>query len=1016
MQQYQLTPETILSEDGGKRYLLEAYPQLAPCFEKTNKKISLRPEDKTPSVGVFQHKDTKWWFLKDFGGGGDNKAKTPIQICMEVNNCGYGQAIKILAQFYGHEVKNVEPSADYSSRPATPDEHPREIRITKYKEFTQSEILTVLSPKAWEGIEHAGLANGGDDKKRFEFAVEIFKYYRFKSVESYEQVSEDGKTVHIYTSNADYPIFAFDEGDFQKIYKPKGDKKYRFMWVGKKPENYLHGLAQHENFIKANKSANEKAYNEAIERGQDPPREKLPEKLTDIMLCSGGSDGLNAAALGYRVVWMNSETAKLQKEDFKRIMKIVTFFYNLPDIDITGREAAKSLAFRYLDIRTVWLPSTLSYWTDARGNACKDLRDYLKHYDKKSFKKLVETSLPFKFWDEQPAYDKDGNQKWKFNRPLMQYELNHVCTYNFLQMNGFYRYPTEKARNGGYIYIQVDRNQVKTVEPNQVKNYIHTFLKERQQPEDLRNAMYRSQQLSENSLSNLEEFEPDFRHFGRDFQYMFFKNATWKITKDGIEQVKAPNIYVWDYKVMNLTIPNAAGVNVEHDVKILPDMFKITGDATTGWRYEAITKDCDFMNFMINTCRIHWRSELEERMEFWQLSEKKREEYIIANGLTQEDIDNLMSFQSATKQEWYKNKNKFSLDGELLTDEERAEQHQAMANRIFSIGYLMHRYKDLAKPWAVFLMDYRISEEGASNGRAGKGLLAKALYKFLKHAWIDGRKTDVFDYEHVWEPIDRWVTDLIHIEDWDEFQNFTRLFGPLTSSMMNNPKGKAMITLKYEEYGKFLIDTNFADRYMDGSSKGRKLHGVFSDYYHEDTEHYREFRTPFTELGRRIFDDWDLEQWTMFYNFFAQCLKFYLSVANQDVKIDPPFSNIARRNSLALMGENFRHWADTYFMGKMNILVPRTDAYDDCKLATNSKILTPQGFFKKIQAWAEFNGYKFNPEHVAGWQKSSGTSKYGSIKKMVPNPSTPGKNTSKEFIYIEGNEQELIVDKDEKGM
>lgn len=991
--EYSLTIEKVLQEDGGKSYLLDAFPQLEPCFK--GKKVAFRPDDKTPSTGVFQHKETKWWFVKDFGGGAD-KAKTPIQMCMEANNCGYGQAFKILAKFYGHNIKNVEPSPDYSSRPATPDDHPKDVRITGYKEFTQSEILTVLSPKAWEGIELNGLSNKDDDKIRFEFAVEIFKYYHFKSATGYEQVSEDGKTVHIYTSTPEFPIFVFDEGDFKKIYKPKADKRYRFMWVGKKPENFVHGLTQHELYIRNNVSSNEKAYNEALEKGLDKPKDKLPEKFEDITQVSGGSDGLNVACLGYRVIWPNSETAKLKKEDFKRIMKIAKYFYNLPDIDITGREAAKALAFQYLDIRTIWLPASLSNYTDARGNACKDVRDYLKHYDKKAYKRLFETALPFKFWDEQPATDKDGIQRWKFGRPLMQYELNHVCTYNFLQMNGFYRYPSEKGKDG-YVYIQVDGNKVKKVESNEIKNFIHLFLRERMMPEDLRNAMFKSQQLNEGSLSNLDEFEPNFKHFGKDFQYIFFEKSVWKVTADKIEKIKSPNVYVWDFKVINLDIPDESGRITNYDVKILDDLFAITGNEKDGWKFEAKRTDCDFMNFMINTCRIHWRTELEERMNIWDLDAKSREEYKIANLLSDDDMKILMAYQNEETQKRYKERFKFSLDGELLTEDEISEQHQAMANRIYTIGYTLHRYKDLARPWAVFLMDYRISEEGASNGRAGKGLLAKALYKMLKNAWIDGRKQDVFDYQHVWEPIEKWVHDMIHIEDWDAFQPFPRLFGPLTSSLYSNAKGKSIDTYKYEEYGKFWIDTNFADRWTDGSSKGRKLYGVFSDYYHEDLDYYNEVRTPFTELGRRILDDWDFEQYNLFYNFFAQCLKFYLSVND---KIEPPFANIQKRNNLAVMGESFRDWANTYFEGKMDEVTGRTEAFDDCKIAINSKSLTSQGFLKKIQAWAEFNNYGFNPEHVDGWRKDSERSKYGSIKKNIAT-NVVGKYTTKEYFYFE---------------
>jgi hypothetical protein len=394
-------------------------------------------------------------------------------------------------------------------------------------------------------------------------------------------------------------------------------------------------------------------------------------------------------------------------------------------------------------------------------------------------------------------------------------------------------------------------------------------------------------------------------------------------------------------------------------------------------------------------------------LNFWQLTDGQKDDYIKTNELSADDVNNLMTYQKESAAKQYKEDNKFALNGGLLSDAEVKEQELAMVNRVFSIGYMLHRYKDMAKPWALFWMDYRISEEGASNGRAGKGLFAKAFYKILHHAWKDGRKEGMFDYEHVWEPIEKWVTDMVHIEDWAEHQPFPRLFGILTSSLISNPKGKAMITFDYQEYGKFLIDTNFSDRFTDGSSKGRKLYGVFADYYHEDIEYYKEVRTPQSELGRLMFNDWDITQWNKFYNFMMQCLKFYLSKSQSGVKIDPPFANIVKRNTLALMGENFKNWADNFFAGKMNEAIVRTEAYEDCRSAVNAKLLTPQGFLKKIQAWAEYCEYKYNPEHVSGFKKESEHAKYGSIKRMLKNPTNDGKYTQKEFIYIEAKEADL---------
>jgi hypothetical protein len=1000
MSDYAITMESLMAKDGGQAYLESVYPQLYEAFANPKTKVKLREDDDTASGGVFRHKETGWWMLKDFGAG-TASAKTAVQVCMEFEQVEFGQAFKILAAFYNITLTNTAASATYDSRPAGPEDVPGKVQNLKYKEFSQSEVLTILSKYAWEGIEWGGKHNGGDDKVRLEMALELFKFYRLKCLHSYEMVAADGTKVHIYTQNERFPMFAFDEGDFQKIYKPKGDKKYRFMFAGKKPEKYIHGMKQHASTSSATVNVSEKL-DEGDKKSKDEDEDKFPE----IVLCSGGSDGLNVAALGYRVIWMNSESEKLQPKDYGTIRRMAFDFYNLPDIDQPGREAAKELAYKFLDVKTIWLPAAMAEMKDLNDKPLKDVRDYLRTHTKKQFNGLVKTALPFKFWDEQPAYNKDGEPKFKFGRPLVTYELNHVQAYNFLAMNGFYRYASDKTAVG-YIFIRIEGNSVKAVEANDIKNFIHEFLAERQLPNDLRNSMFRSQQLNDSSLSNLAFFEPNFRYYGSDFQYIFFENGAWKITKDGIEKTKYPAYYVWESKILRIKTKDKLGRLVTRDAKVLPEkMFEIKPDGD-GWDINIQDTNCDFFKFVINSCRIHWRKELETKMEFSLLSEKEQKEYVSANDLSADQVKHLMSFQNVAAQEAYKAKYQFAIDGELLSADEKAEQKLALVNRIFMIGYMLHLYKDLSKPWAAFLVDYRISDEGASNGRAGKGLMAKALYEMLSHTWVDGRKQDVLAYEHVWEPVKKNYTDMIHIEDWGEYQPFEALYGPLTSSLPVNPKGKEKVVYSFDEYGKFFIDTNFAIRNLDGSSKGRRLLGVFADYYHEDTEFYREFRTPKTEFGTRFFEGWDEAQWNLFYNFMAQCLQFYLSVSDSDVKIDPPQANINKRNYLSIMGENFKGWADNYFSGRLNELVPRTEAYDDCKSAINAKILSPQGFWKKLQAWSEFHGYKFNPEDVKGWKKESEYSQYGSIKLMVDNPTRPGNKTQKEYVYLRAKKEEV---------
>jgi hypothetical protein len=104
---------------------------------------------------------------------------------------------------------------------------------------------------------------------------------------------------------------------------------------------------------------------------------------------------------------------------------------------------------------------------------------------------------------------------------------------------------------------------------------------------------------------------------------------------------------------------------------------------------------------------------------------------------------------------------------------------------------------------------------------------------------------------------------------------------------------------------------------------------------------------------------------------------------------------------LSIMGENFRQWADTYFADRMNEIVERKAAQEDFVKSNPSLKTSPQNFFKRLMAWADFMNYEFNPEHVQGWQKAGEARKYGYIKRSVASKDSPGKYTTVEYVYIE---------------
>jgi hypothetical protein len=988
-----VSTQDVLAVDGGESYIISLLPDAAESFKNHTRKFKLR-EEKTPSANLFKHSKHGYWMIKDHGSS--DPAMHAVGLRMYLENEDFVTALKEVARFYKLESgPAISNSADYNARAATPADQPNQYKW-ELKEFEMHELRAIFADGAWYAL-------GKDDETRKKEAISLCGYYHLKAVKWFSKADADGSKVHIFGSNERFPIFLFDEGDFQKLYKPKDEKQYRFVYIGKKAENYIHGLEQHRKKYNEAVAEAEKEYSQALDAGGKNVKMDDP-KLEEIILCTGGSDALNVAAMGYNVIWLNSETAEFKYEDYKAVTRIAETMYNLPDIDSTGVEEARKLAREFLEIKTIWLPQELLQKTDWRGYPCKDVRDYLRYWRKKDFKGLVEVAYPFRFWDEEIAYDKEGNPKRKFGRLAMSYQFNNVYGYSFLSHSGFGRFLSEKEKEG-YFFVRIEGGRVKKVDGNEIKNYIHDFLETYTFPdgkrvvEDLRNVLYRSPQLSESSLSNLRTVAPDFRYYGPDFQYVFFsyekngkeESITWKVTANNVEQIKTPEVCVWDTKVIRIETQNKKGEKVTSKPKLLPPFFNIT-NPNGEWDIEIKDYECDFLKFLIQTSKVHWKSELEDRLEFWQLDPKQQADYMEKYNLGDAEKRTFLYYQDVERAEAYRQRSRFRLDGNLLLPEEIADQKLALVNKIFVIGYMLHRYKDSTKTWVPFCMDYRMSEEGASNGGAGKGLLAKALYRWLNAVTLDGRNEKIFDNPHIFENVDK-DTDLIHFEDWSEYQDFQKLFTPATSSLTVNPKNKRAITLKYEEYGKFWIDTNFGDRYTDQSSKRRKIYVVFSDYYHEDTDQYREVRTPRTELGRRMIDDWDVEEWTKFHNFLAQCLAFYLST---ETKIQPPVENVNKRNLLSAMGDNFRAWADVYFApesNRLNVEVQKVPAMEDFNKETRLKV-TSHAFVKKLTAWCKYNHYEYNPAEMLD--------KRGRMVRSIDVTDRDGtkRQTTAEMIYI----------------
>lgn len=556
---------------GGLDIILYYYPQ-AQEVVGTKNKFRARPSEKTASACLRLSGDV--WKVVDFGD--DGHAMSPIDICMkEENITHFYEAVLHLARIFNvqDELNRSINKPRIEKRRANADEK-EGTKVFSFLNSIPDAHLKVLGPKVKR--EHAEALNWHE--------AEYIGYVK------------DGEVTLKYSTD-DYPILmrecrTEDNKVFYKIYEPLNpEKQWRFSYTpeGVKPKNFINDLRElQELFGKLNAQADDE---------EDAPARE--QKIDEVIICSGERDALCCRSMGYQPIWFNSETYQVTEEDINLLFRYAKVIYNIPDIDSTGVKKGTELALRHIDVYTIWLPEWLSTFRDNRGKPRKDLRDWQEmRRDINDFRDLLKMALPAKFWTET-VNEKSGKK---------EITISAVRLYYFLQLNGFRTLRDINAANTRYI--QVTNNVVKQIKAKDVRRFVREWSEERCLNENVRNLIVNSMKFSETSLENLKEVELDFSNFTHNTQLFFFPNNNVEVTpKEIIVHQRgdtAFNHYVWEENVL------------KHNFKPLPDMFKLTCLDKENNRYDIDVLDCKsspIFGYVINTSRLHWRKEMEERFE-----------------------------------------------------------------------------------------------------------------------------------------------------------------------------------------------------------------------------------------------------------------------------------------------------------------------------------------------------------------------------------------------------------------
>ena len=924
---------------GGLDIILDLYPQAKDCVGVKNKHFAIRDE-KTPSACLRQVNGI--WKVTDFGGEG--RAESPIDLFMrETGTYRFNEAVLQLAAKYGvtDQLDRSVNKPAFSERPARVDEKDGQRYFEFNDEFTDYE-LKVLGP----------LVTQADTDELHWHSVKSIRYIK-------------DRVAKIKSSNEHYPIFAREclvrpaEGDneevkFFKIYEPLNfDKGWRFSYwpEGVKPKMYINGLAELK-----------KAYHEfnckeqaIFEKTRTSESEVYKEqKLPEAFICSGERDSLCVKSLGYHPLWFNSETYRLSEPEYNEIMKYVEVLYNIPDIDETGKRKGKELALRFIDIHTIWLPEWLRTYHDNRGKGRKDFRDWVElRNTKKDFKALMTLALPVRFW---VSVLNKKTAKW-------DHSIDTVCLYNFFNMNGFYILHDENSVTPQYIRIK--GNTVEKVTTRDMRDFAMKWIEERAEKRDIRNLVINTPRLSAAALDSIKEIELDFTNRTRKSQIFFFRNTTVEVVPGNMKEYVAGkdfiNNFVWQENV------------IKHNFKRLPEFFdvkrNVDEDGHVSYELTIHNINSNFFKYLINTSRLHWREELEEN--FANKSDKERKDYY--------------------------EKNKFRIDGEGLTECEIEEQKMCLLNKIFTIGYMLHQYKDPSRAWAPMALDNKIGELGECNGRSGKSFFFTTLSRFIPMVKLSGRNPKLMDNPHVFDQVTKH-TKMLFIDDCDRYLNTDIFYDNITSDMTVNPKNNKSFTIPFSESPKLAFTTNYVPKEFNQSTEGRLIYMVFSDYYHQKTEEndYIESRSIRDDFGKSLYDEaYSEDEWNADINFLMQCCSWYLTLVDKPDKIQSPMRNIIIRKHKADMGDNFEEWANSYFApesGNLNTFIVREKAYYDFKNFSGVSKITTQSVTKKLKAFVELCPWieELNPEC---YRNASGR-----ILRREKN--AQGENNPVEMIYL----------------
>ncbi|MEQ1888350.1 MAG: hypothetical protein ABL951_04110 [Alphaproteobacteria bacterium] len=910
-------------------------------------------DEKTASCNLFYMSTTKCWGITDHGetnkATGKQQVTNAFECYMRIARRSQSQVgLALLELCMQFDVPRID---DGSGKTANKPFRQPQIDVVKkldqhtteweYAESQWTDLhFNVFNPKATNGTDE-----GNEIHDKIKEAAEL---YGLVPVQSFtycgKEKGDDGKFKWIKKSGTSvYPIFIWlnehNGKRWAKTYEPYAAEKskddkwkgMRFMHLGEKPKDFVYGLSKlkkfHADKLKAQleKLENEDADHKVI------ASTKKNFKLDEVIITTGGSDGVNVFSLGYFTVWNNSESAFLNGAQFAELRQYAHTIYYVGDLDKRGKEASYDLGMMYLDCHIIRLPESMQQYKGWREKAAKDVKDFCERYHASAFQKLVNTASPFKFWSYNPN-----------SKAAIPYSFEPMWAMHFLHEHGFRKFENN-AFKSGFQVVRVQGNIVTAFKNlDDVKSFLVAFVKERGMNKDIVNLIYRCKQMREEFIRDLAWFSGSFKRATNEYQLWFFPDCIWKITADKTEILKHGQTDVYCWSDIVYAIPGHESEKIE----LLPNKLKVEKGDDGQFTVSGIDYTNIWEQFVVNSTKMKWKE------EFKML------------GLP----------ENATQSEVTKAGGN-TLQGAKLDAQSRYDQLLHYLGRRSMKGYFLHTFKRRGSEWAGWVTENFERDARSAEGGTGKSMMFDGMRFHLLHSfWMDGQN---LDEKFMFGGINK-THELVVIADADQHTKVKQFFNPITDGLTNRGMHTLGEEIGYKDLAKFLFLTNFMPHDPNGSVRRRTWMGGFSDYYHEEGGQHNETRKPSVDFGRRIYDEFTVQEWIEWYNWHRESLQLYLKFG----RIDSPMSEMNRQINKVAMGQNFEAWANEYLPQWVNELqkdfIPSSDNCRDQKylpvkvalheymnylktMRANREIVTQENFMRKLEAFAKFHGYTYNP-------------------------------------------------------